>query len=237
MPTAPKWMFDVAERLMPKLPLMEVTHTELLSQAVKKICFKGDLKKLNFQPGSYIDFRVGDTEARRYTASYADTETGALELIVHLHGKAQGSLFMDNLKMGDAINMNTPRTHKYYDKSAKELVVFGDETSLGLARSFLPVLKKNKQPFRFYFELDEANKNIPELLYLENFTVFPKNGLFRNEEWISNLPVIQTPEWQEANFVLTGNVRSAQTFKKVLKNKGHGKIYLHGYWLEGKKGL
>jgi len=72
---------------------------------------------------------------------------------------------------------------------------------------------------------------------LENCVVFPKSGLFRNEKWISDLPVIKITDWQEANFVLTGNVKSAQTFRKIIKNKTNGKIYLRGYWLEGKKGL
>jgi hypothetical protein len=74
-------------------------------------------------------------------------------------------------------------------------------------------------------------------LGIENYTVFRKDGSFRNEEWISNLPVITHAEWKNANFILTGNVISAQTFRRVVKSKTNGKVFLHGYWLEGKKGL
>jgi len=152
MPSAPKWLFDTVDFLIPKLPLVEVSETEFLSQSVKKICFKGDFKKLNFSVGSYIDFRISDTEARRYTASYADTENGILEFIVHLHGKGCGSEFIANLQVGDKINMNTPRTErKYYDKTAERFVIFGDETSLGLARSFHPVLKKKQSSIPIHF--------------------------------------------------------------------------------------
>lgn len=237
MPNAPKWIFDVAERLLPKLPLMEVVQLELLSPSVRKILFNGDFRNLKYKVGSYVDFRVSDTEARRYTASYADSKNGVLELIVHLHGEGSGSHFMKNLKIGDKVDNNPPRTYRYYDESAEKFVIFGDETSLGLALSFLPVLKKNNQKFKFIFELDDENKAIPELLGLENCIVFPKNGSFRKEEWVSELPVITTLDWQDANFVLTGNVKSAQTFKKVIKDKTNGNVYLHGYWLEGKKGL
>ncbi len=238
MPSAPKWLFDTVDLLISKLPSVEVIHVELLTQSVKKIRFKGDLKNSRFPVGSYIDFRVSDTEARRYTVSDTDTENGILEVIVHLHGEGPGCRFMDNLKVGDKIDMNRPREERnYYDRLAENFFIFGDETSLALACSFLPVLKKNKHQFQFYFELDDENIDVPRLLGLENFMIFPKNGSFRNEEWISALPVFQTTDCQKTNFILTGNVRSAQAVKKVIKTKGTQKIYLHGYWLEGKKGL
>jgi len=37
--------------------------------------------------------------------------------------------------------------------------------------------------------------------------------------------------------VLTGNVEFTQLFRKIIKDKASGKVYLHGYWLAGKKGL
>ncbi|RZJ68922.1 MAG: siderophore-interacting protein, partial [Flavobacterium sp.] len=43
--------------------------------------------------------------------------------------------------------------------------------------------------------------------------------------------------WNTTNFALVGNVKSVQTFRKVLKDKMQGNIYSQGYWLEGKKGL
>lgn len=101
----------------------------------------------------------------------------------------------------------------------------------------MPYLIKNKHQFQFYFELDGENKNIPELLGLENFTVFPKNALFRNEKWINELPIFQISDWQTASFILTGNAKSVQTFRAVLKKRVIGKITTQGYWLEGKKGL
>jgi len=55
---------------------------------------------------------------------------------------------------------------------------------------------------------------------------------------IANLPFFKTNKWKTSNFVLTGNVKSMQNFKKVLKSHGFiGKIMTQGYWLEGKTGL
>lgn len=238
MPSGPKWVFDTVERLTSKMPSAEVTETVYLSNTLKKIRFKGNLENIAFTVGSFIDFRVSDTEARRYTVSYADSETGIFEFIVHLHGKGPGSDFMDNLKVGDIVDLNKPRTiRRYYEQAAERFVVFGDETSLGLACSFLPVLKKYKHQCLFIFELDEENRNIPQLLGLETCLVFAKDGSFRNEEWIDKLPVMKTASWQDAYCVLTGNAKSAQVFRKVIKERTNAKVYLHGYWVEGRKGL
>lgn len=238
MPSAPKWVFDVFDHLLSaKSSSIEVSRIEYLSNTIKRIQFKGNLKKLNFGIGSFIDFRVSDTDSRRYTISSVDTAGGTLELIAHLHGEAPGSCFMDQLRISDKVNINPPRPYKYYDQTVETYVIFGDETSLGLACSFLPSLERNNHRFQFYLELAEENKDMASLLQLKNCTVFEKNGSFRNEKWIEELPVVQLPEWQQANFVLTGNVRSVQTFRRVLKTRSKGKIVSHGYWLEGKKGL
>lgn len=128
-----------------------------------------------------------------------------------------------------------PRGKHIYDPGVKQQFVFGDETSLGLACSLLPILKQHQ--FQFYFELAEENKNVPELLGLKHFTVFTANVLFRSEKQISGLPIFQTSDWQTANFILTGNAKSVQTFKTVLKQRATAKTITQGYWLEGKKGL
>lgn len=238
MPSAPKWLFDVVDRLLSsKSSSMVVTKVEFLSDNLKRIRFKGNFKKLNFGVGSFIDFRVSDTEARRYTVSYVDASDKILDIIAHLHGDAPGSRYMGNLRVGDKININPPRAYRYYDPSAERYVIFGDETSLGLACSFLPVLLKNGHPFQFYLELAEENKHIASLLHLKNCSVFNKNGSFSNEKWLNELPVVQSPEWQQSQFILTGNAKSVRSFRKVLKVRNQGKIVSHGYWLEGKKGL
>lgn len=238
MPSAPKWLFDAVDLIITKLSSITISSIERLSPSLKRIQFKGDFSKINFPVGAYIDFRVNATDARRYTVSHVDIENGILDLIVHLHGRGSGSQFMDSLKEGDVIDLNRPRSERnYYAKSAQRLLIFGDETSLGLACAFLPKLKQSGHHFLYYLELDDENWQVPEQLGLENFLVFPKDGSFQNEEWLNQLPIFQQPEWNEAHYVLTGNVRSAQAFKKAIKHKTNGKIFLHGYWLEGKKGL
>lgn len=238
MPRAPKWLFDTVDLLTTKLPEVKVEEIVFLSPSVKKIRMSGVFDKVKFTVGAYIDFRVTETEVRRYTVSNFDKKTQSIEFIVHLHGKGCGADYMNALQPGDVLSLNKPSTMiKYNASSFQHYIIFGDESSLGLAQSFAPVLKQNNHIFQFIFELDEENLKIPEILGLESVIVFPKTGLFKNEEWIKKLPVFPLQNEDHIKFILTGNVKSVQTFRKVIKDTTKCKVYLHGYWLEGKKGL
>lgn len=231
----PKWMIGLfGNKLSPNV---KVAETTFLSPEIKKICFKGDISDWDFSIGYASVIRVSETEFRNYTVTYHNKENGVFDIIFHIHGNGVGSHFINSLKVGDELFISPPRGKKIYNPNLKHQFFFGDETSLGVACAFLPLLKANRHQFQFYFELEELNKSIPELLGLDNYTVFPKNNSFRNEKWISTLPLFQTQEWDTANLALVGNVKSVQTFRKVLKNKTQGTIYSQGYWLEGKKGL
>ena len=231
----PKWIGDWLESAAG--PRLTILRADYMTPAIKKIRFQGDISKMSFLVGGASVIRVSDTDYRNYTVASYDIKKGILEIIFHIHGNGVGGRYIDTLKTGDELYISSPRGRAAYDPKVKRYLIFGDETSLGLACSLLPFLKKNEHHFHFYFELDEANQNAPQLLGLENFTVFPKNGLFNNEQWIKDLPVFQVAGWQAANFVLTGNAASVQTFRKVLKNNTTGKVFAQGYWLEGKKGL
>ncbi|PLK43955.1 FAD-binding oxidoreductase [Emticicia sp. TH156] len=237
MSKLPKWAADLTEKasfIMPDMKISEVVH---INQNLKKIRFQGDLSRMNFQIGYANIIRVSDTEFRNYTTSYHNIEEGYFDIIFHIHRNGVGSNYIDTLKSGNELKVGIPRGKKMYEQNVKHHLIFGDETSLGIACSVLPLLKQNKNEYQFYFELDDENRNVPELLGLENYTIFSKKDTFRNELWINSLPIFKTNEWNFANYILTGNVKSVQTFRKVLKDKTQGKIYSQGFWLEGKKGL
>lgn len=243
MPSGPKWMGDFLEKtvmsveglLGSRVKVLEATH---ITPNVKKIKFVGNISRMNFRIGYAIVIRVNDKEFRNYTPSYYDKRQGILEVIFHIHGNAPGSNFIDKLKKDDEILISMPRGNNQYDPSRNRHLFFGDETSLSLAVAAQPILKKNKHQFQFYFELDDENKEAPGILGLENYSVFDKNDIFKNENKILCLPIITENVWENANFVLTGNGRSVQTFRRTLKQKyPSAKISAKGYWLEGKMGL
>lgn len=234
MSSIPKWigaLFSSALR-----PNMTVLSVEYLSPKIKKIRFHGDISKMNFEIGYASVIRVNETAYRNYTIAYHNKQDSIVDIIFHLHGSGPGSHYADNLKLGDEIFISGPRGKKFYDASAAKYVIVGDETTLGLACSFIPVQEQGRHKLQFYFRLEEANKNVPHLLGLKNYTVFLKNGSFHNEKWIDELCALQHDDWEETSFILTGNVKSVQVLRTILKNNNL-KVSAQGYWLEGKTGL
>ncbi len=231
----PKWVGDLFESSL--RPNVRIVQTFYITPQIKKIRFQGDIAKMDFQIGYANVIRVSETAYRNYTVASHDREKGIFEIVFHIHGNGVGSHYIDTLQPGDDLYISPPRGKKQYDPNVKQQFIFGDETCLGVAASLLPYLKNSNHQFQFYFELNEENKIAPGLLGLENFTVFPKNNSFRDEKWVNNLPLFETSEWKTASYVLLGNAKSVQTFRKVLKNSMSGKITTQGYWLEGKKGL
>ena|SRR6218665_507741 len=228
----PKWVGDLFESSL--RPNMKVLSTTYLSPQLKKIRFQGNISKMNLQIGYANVIRVSETDYRNYTVAYYNKKDGVFDIIFHIHGNGVGSNYIDALKTGDVIYISSPRGKKLYDPSVKQQFIFGDETSLGVALSFLPVLIKNQHQFQFLFELEEENKDVPQLLGMTNYKVLLKNDNVKNEKLMSKLHAV---DWKTANFVLTGNVKSVQSFRKMIKSSSAGKIISQGYWLEGKKGL
>ena len=230
----PKWVGDWLEKAAgPRLAVAEATY---ITPAIRKIRFQGTIPKMNLIGGASV-IRVSETEYRNYTIAAHHPETGSLDIIFHIHGKGVGSRYIASLKAGDELYISHPRGRTPYDPKAKRYIIVGDETSLGLACSLLPVLKQQHHQFRFYFELHEENREAPPLLGLENYTVLPKDGSTENVKQINDLPVFKIPGWQESRFVLTGNVRLVHAFRRFLKGNAAGTIFSQGYWQEGKKGL
>lgn len=231
----PKWVGDLfANSLHPNSKAIEISY---ITPEIKKIRFKGDIAKMSFEIGLANAIRVSETEFRNYTVAYYDKKNGIFDILFHIHGNGIGSQYINAVKRDDELYISIPRGRKIYNSNIKQQFFFGDETSFGVAYALLHFFKKNNHQFQFYFELNEINKGVPEQLGLENVSIYPKKGLFKDEEWLSNLPPLKTEEWNEANFILLGNAKSVQIFRKILKNKTRGNIESQGYWLEGKKGL
>lgn len=180
--TLPKWAGGILESLVGQRA--EVINTSYLSPYLKKVRFKSNIDHMNFQVGYASVIRVNEIEYRNYTIAYYDRQMGIMDIIFHIHDNGPGSRYAAGLSIGDQLYISNPRGHKVYHPKIEHQFLFGDETSLGLACSMLPVLKQNNHSFQFYLELDDANKEIPELLGLENYHIFSKNGDFSNQKWI-----------------------------------------------------
>lgn len=217
---------------------LTVVESRFVTPKVKITRLQGNLKGFNFQLGDAVAVLVGDRKLRNYTAAFVDLNLGFLDIVAHIHGNGPASHFFEHLQLGAEVQVSIPRGKSFYDASVKKQVFFGDETALGFAVSLLPFFKKHKHDFHYCFELEAENKNSPALLGLSNYTVFPKDGSLIDQTWMEQQSDFCFADWQSANFIITGNVNSVQTLRKLVKNETlANKIYSKGYWLAGKKAL
>jgi hypothetical protein len=176
MPATSKWLGDVVETLFSRwIPLMFVTEIIYITASVIKIRFAGDLTGMKFRPGHAVAIRVSETEYRNYTPCNVDVKQGSIDIIFHLHGDAPGTRMLRKLQPGAEIRMTIPRGTNPYDPAARHHLLFGDETTLGLALSLHDIFKVNLHCYHYCFELDEENLHAPGLLGLDNFTIFLKS--------------------------------------------------------------
>ena len=232
--TVPKWLGDLAEGNI--LKSMQILDIQQLSATIKKIRFHGNISTMSFSPGNGNAIRVSNNDLRNYTISEFNKSTNEFEIIFYLNDVGIGSRFIDSLSIGSTIYMDKPRGKTCYNEQVKKHFFIGDETSLGLACSLIPVFRKNNHDYKFFLELDKSNASVPEKLNLDNVTVVQK-GQFAKERMIDVLS-LSNQDLENGQFILTGNASSVQTIRKELKmTNGNAKIYAKGYWLKGKKGL
>lgn len=134
MPKVPKWMANAMESLFSGMyHPVKVIAIEDLQPRLRKIRFEGDFAnvKKEFIPGNVIEFRISDTEFRHYTPSYFNREAGVCDVLFYLHDKGPGSKWVENLKVGNKLNLLGPGGKIRYNPEFKIHIAFGDETSLG----------------------------------------------------------------------------------------------------------
>lgn len=239
MPSMPKWLNDTMENIFASKYIRETTviETENISDHLRRIKFSGNLLGLEYKPGYSIEFRVNDTDYRKYTPYNYDKADGTFEILCHLHGSASGCDFIENLKVGETIKYIIPRGKDMFKCDFKHHIVIGDETSLGAALS----IKYETEGYGYYsfdsiFELDDHQvlkelnlygnhslKNEPEKI-LESIDILFKEGVI---------------ELDNSAFYITGNGKTLQKVRKSLKenNISGQQIFSQAYWIEGKKGL
>lgn len=238
MPSMPKWLNDTVENIFPKY-VRETTITEIqyISEKLKKIKFSANLLGLEYKAGYSIEFRVNDTDYRRYTPYNFDKANNTFDILFHIHGDASGSNFVKNLEVGDSLKYIIPRGKDMFKSDFEHHIVIGDETSLGAALS----IKYETEGYRNYsfdsiFELDDH-------LVLKNLGLYGYHTL-KNEpekiiESIDFLIKEKVIHLEKSAFYIIGNGKTLQKVRKSLKEKNISshQIFSQAYWIEGKKGL
>jgi ferric-chelate reductase (NADPH) len=107
-----------------------------VADGFRRLTFSGEaLRDVSWIPGQKVQFMLGGWVQRTYTPLSWDAVSGVTELLAFMHGAHPGSDWARTLEVGEPCAIFGPRGSLDLNAVARPAVLFGDETSFGLAHA------------------------------------------------------------------------------------------------------
>jgi NADPH-dependent ferric siderophore reductase len=218
---------------------VRITAVETLAPHFRLLELEGEtLKDVTWAAGQKIQVAMGaGLSARTYTPMSWDAGRGSTRLLAFAHGDGPGSRWARGLREGDTCQFFGPRRSLDLAGLAAPVVLFGDETSFGLAAALRNNLQAGGALHMF-----EAN-DVAESRQVLDALDLGQARLIARIPGDSHLATVEAEMLRlaasGAQFVLTGKASSIQRISRVLKASGVGssRIKAKAYWAPGKTGL
>jgi NADPH-dependent ferric siderophore reductase len=202
------------------------------------------LKNTQWRPGQKIQLRLGGFKARTYTPVLWDRVEGVTQILTYLHyqmvATTPGTIWAGSARVGDRCSLSAPRESLNLPALQRPAFFFGDETSIGLARS----LKTTSGGFDGISFVLEASSPVESRKVLDtlNMPTISLVGRTRDDAHLSQVEALMLQTLQadaSSQFVLTGKARSVQRLTQFLKahQVPPSQIHSRAYWTPGKTGL
>jgi ferric-chelate reductase (NADPH) len=218
---------------------VETTETRQIAPDFRRVAFAGPaLRDVVWEPGDKIQVFIPGRGMRTYTPFAWDARKGSAELLVYTHGMGPGSAWGARLAVGDRWQFFGPRRSIRASELAAQVIVFGDETSFGLARALSDA--KGAERVVSVFEANDAAiaRDALTALDLARTAVVARAPADVHLVETCDALIRALDAWPSASLVMTGRAQSIQLVRARLKEKGAlrgGKV--KAYWAVGKSGL
>ncbi|WP_456617731.1 siderophore-interacting protein [Bradyrhizobium sp. P5_C12] len=216
-----------------------ITAVETLSPPFRLVELEGAaLRNVAWTAGQKIQISMGQgLSARTYTPMSWDADKGRTRLLAFAHGDGPGSRWASDLRKGDSCQFFGPRRSLDLAGLEAPVVLFGDETSFGLAAA----LRDRRQAggALHMFETTDVAESRPVLEAIK----LGQARLIARSAGDAHLAAVETEMLRlaanGAQFVLTGKAASIQRVSRALKAAGvvASRVKTKAYWAEGKTGL
>lgn len=236
----PKKRTGLLESAMLKLFTRKVRVVDLenVGTAFRIVTLRGDsFGSIEWTPGDKIQILLGGWVQRTYTPMEWDGASGRTRILIYLHSGGPGVQWARTLQIGDEYDAFGPRASLTGGDASEMSIVFGDETSIGLAHALSRRSPGNST--RCLLEVTSIANAREALARLDlgGVELFERvENDAHIEEIQQRLSVLTTVA---ATFVLTGKANSIQRLRRALKMFGvpTSKILAKPYWAPGKAGL
>jgi len=219
---------------------VQVTGFQELSASFKRLELAGDaLKTARCAPGDKVQLAL-DAGARTYSPFAWDGAAGRMSLLVYLHGNTSSVAWAKGVPEGERLYLFGPRSSLALGSLSGPVVLFGDETSFGVARALLES-RPGVSELGFVFETSHAGESRLVLDALE----LPSDSLIERTPDDAQLPAVEErlraalARNPASHLVFTGKAQSIQALRKALKARpvAHASQTVKAYWSPGKRGL
>lgn len=197
------------------------------------------LQNVAWTPGDKIQIQLGGWVQRTYTPMDWDAESGRTRILVYRHSGGPGVQWARALRTGDECIVFGPRKSIRLVRPQSAVILFGDETSLGLAAALSRQV--SPQALRMLFEVSAPADTMPaiEQLRLDGARICARHD---NDGHLAELGAQMSALLQScdtADIVLTGKASSIQHIGRLLRQHGigAGRRQSKAYWAPGKTGL
>ena len=214
-----------------------VAAVETLSPRFRLIDLEGEgLKNVAWLPGQKVQVAIGSgLSSRTYTPMSWDADAGRTRLLVFLHGDGPGSRWAGSLLEGEGCQFLGPRRSLDLSGADRPVVLFGDETSFGLAAA----LQGGPAAVESVFEVSDDAESRAALtaIGLGRATVIERRD---GDAHLAEIGAdLSRHVARGACFVLTGKAQSIQNVSQALKKSGmeSSSVRSKAYWSPGKTGL
>lgn len=212
-----------------------------LGDRMREIAIEGPaLRDVAWTPGDKIQILLPTLDVRTYTPASWDLRRGVIELIVFAHGDSPGASWIRNIKVGDVCRFVGPQ-RSLRCRAGEPVVLFGDETSFGLAAAFARSTPAAKLACVFEVGSPAAARTVIDAIGLSQYGPV---SLVERKQSDTHLPEVASAIEQHvhdlarAQVLLSGRAQSIQALRPKLRASGvHGRSANKAYWSVGKVGL
>lgn len=263
MPELPAFLAGRFERLFGRP--CAVTEVETLAPRFRRIRFAGQaLEGLRWRPGQDVEFLVGAREFRHYTPSWFDVETGAMDIIFHLHGPhaawnasreqdgvkigCPGSAWAEALTVGDDISMMGPAGDYGVTDGEAWSLFLGDETTVSLFAALIAARSQSKAdgvngaggiPVLGAVEIEREDATEAMAGLLPGLELLPRDGAARGERLAAWARAADLPVGHGAAYVV-GHAQTVQRLRRILLDErrfDRRLVRARAFWADDKRGL
>ncbi|MGN6091008.1 MAG: siderophore-interacting protein [Luteibacter jiangsuensis] len=219
----------------------KILDIEDIGRRFRLITLGGDaLRDAHWTPGDKVQVQLGGWVQRTYTPMEWDAERGRTRIVAYMHGDAPGANWARALRKGEDCIVFGPRKSIDLTRLALcDAVMFGDETSFGLARARLNIARLEETHLFFEVASVPESRAVLAKLDLTGSIVHERAGNDTQQLLLEEKMQSVLQAKPDARVVLSGKASSVQHMRQLLKRLGVGsnRFQTKAYWASGKTGL